>query len=208
MSLIMKQTAYITDMAMLLKDFFETYLPKERGVSGHTIRSYSTTFQSLYSFFKDCKSVYANKLSVNDLSIRSVNDYLNWLETEKGNKVQTRNSRLASIKAFCHYAQYKDFKNLAKWQEILSIKSKKADKPYMSFLTQEGMRALLSEVPTDTVQGRRHLAILAFMYDTSARANELISFFAHNLNLTRPYHVVLSGKGRKNELSPYMKNLY
>lgn len=51
----MKQTAYITDMAMLLKDFFETYLPKERGVSGHTIRSYSTTFQSLYSFFKDCK---------------------------------------------------------------------------------------------------------------------------------------------------------
>ena len=55
MSLIMKQTVYITDMAMLLKDFFETYLPKERGVSGHTIRSYSATFQSLYSFFKGSK---------------------------------------------------------------------------------------------------------------------------------------------------------
>lgn len=95
MSLIMKQTAYITDMAMLLKDFFETYLPKERGVSGHTIRSYSTTFQSLYSFFKDCKSVYANKLSVNDLSIRSVNDYLNWLETERAIRCRhaTRDSR-------------------------------------------------------------------------------------------------------------------
>lgn len=51
----MKQTVYITDMAMLLKDFFETYLPKERGVSGHTIRSYSATFQSLYSFFKGSK---------------------------------------------------------------------------------------------------------------------------------------------------------
>lgn len=203
----MKQIDNITDMAMLLKDFFETYLPKERGVSNHTIRSYSVTFQSLYAFFKDNKGIRANKLFVKDLSRRSINDYLNWLEMEKGNKVPTRNSRLASVKAFCHYAQYKDFKNLARWQDILSIKSKKADMPYMSFLTQEGMKTLLSEVPTDTIQGRRHLAILAFLYDTGARANELISFSAHNLNLTKPYHVILSGKGRKKRIVPIHEKL-
>ena len=203
----MKQIDNITDMAMLLKDFFETYLPKERGVSNHTIRSYSATFQSLYAFFKDNKGIRANKLFVKDLSRRSINDYLNWLEMEKGNKVPTRNSRLASVKAFCHYAQYKDFKNLARWQDILSIKSKKADMPYMSFLTQEGMKTLLSEVPTDTIQGRRHLAILAFLYDTGARANELISFSAHNLNLAKPYHVILSGKGRKKRIVPIHEKL-
>lgn len=203
----MKQIDNITDMAMLLKDFFETYLPKERGVSNHTIRSYSATFQSLYAFFKDNKGIRANKLFVKDLSRRSINDYLNWLEMEKGNKVPTRNSRLASVKAFCHYAQYKDFKNLARWQDILSIKSKKADMPYMSFLTQEGMKTLLSEVPTDTIQGRRHLAILAFLYDTGARANELISFSAHNLNLTKPYHIILSGKGRKKRIVPIHEKL-
>lgn len=203
----MKQIDNITDMAMLLKDFFETYLPKEKGVSNHTIRSYSATFQSLYAFFKDNKGIRANKLFVKDLSRRSINDYLNWLEMEKGNKVPTRNSRLASVKAFCHYAQYKDFKNLARWQDILSIKSKKADMPYMSFLTQEGMKTLLSEVPTDTIQGRRHLAILAFLYDTGARANELISFSAHNLNLTKPYHVILSGKGRKKRIVPIHEKL-
>lgn len=203
----MKQIDNITDMAMLLKDFFETYLPKERGVSNHTIRSYSATFQSLYAFFKDNKGIRANKLFVKDLSRRSINDYLNWLEMEKGNKVPTRNSRLASVKAFCHYAQYKDFKNLARWQDILSIKSKKADMPYMSFLTQEGMKTLLSEVPTDTIQGRRHLAILAFLYNTGARANELISFSAHNLNLTKPYHIILSGKGRKKRIVPIHEKL-
>lgn len=203
----MKQIDNITDMAMLLKDFFETYLPKERGVSNHTIRSYSATFQSLYAFFKENRGIRANKLFVKDLSRRSINDYLNWLEMEKGNKVPTRNSRLASVKAFCHYAQYKDFKNLARWQDILSIKSKKADMPYMSFLTQEGMKTLLSEVPTDTIQGRRHLAILAFLYDTGARANELISFSAHNLNLTKPYHIILSGKGRKKRIVPIHEKL-
>lgn len=203
----MKQKDNITDMAMLLKDFFETYLLKEREVSNYTIHSYSATFQSLYAFFKDNKGIRANKLFVKDLSRRSINDYLNWLEMEKGNKVSTRNSRLASVKAFCHYAQYKDFKNLARWQDILSIKSKKADMPYMSFLTQEGMKTLLSEVPTDTIQGRRHLAILAFLYDTGARANELISFSAHNLNLTKPYHVILSGKGRKKRIVPIHEKL-
>ena len=75
----------------------------------------------------------------------------------------------------------------------------------MSFLTQEGMKTLLSEVPTNTIQGRRHLAILAFLYDTGARANELISFSAHNLNLTKPYHVILSGKGRKKRIVPIWK---
>ncbi|EFZ37416.1 phage integrase SAM-like domain protein [Hoylesella oralis ATCC 33269] len=203
----MKQINNITDMALLLKDFFETYLPKERGVSSHTIRSYSATFQSLYAFFKDNKGIRANKLFVKDLSRRSINDYLNWLEMKKGNKVPARNSRLASVKAFCHYAQYKDFKNIARWQEILSIKSKKSDMPCISFLTQEGMKTLLSEVPTDTIQGRRHLAILAFLYDTGARANELISFSAHNLNLTKPYHVVLSGKGRKKRIVPIHEKL-
>ena len=104
----MKQTTDITDMAMRLKEFFETYLPKERGVSRHTVRSYSNTFQSLYMFFRDNKGIRANKLSINDLSRQSIKDYLNWLEAEKSNKVSTLNSRLASIKAFCHYAQYKD----------------------------------------------------------------------------------------------------
>ena len=203
----MKQKNNITDMAVMLKDFFEKYLPKERGVSSHTIRSYSATFQSLYAFYKSSKGIRANKLSIKDLSRNSINDYLNWLETEKGNKVPTRNSRLASIKAFCHYALYKDFKNLAKWQEILSIKSKKADIPCVSFLTHEGMKALLAEVPTDTVQGRRHLAILAFMYDTGARSNELVSFSACNLNMTRPYHIVLSGKGRKKRIVPIHEKL-
>ena len=203
----MKQIVNITDMAVLLKGFFEIYLPMERGVSNHTIRSYGATFQSLYTFFKDRQGIRADKLSIKDLSRQGINDYLDWLETEKGNKIQTRNSILASIKAFCHYAQYKDFKNLAKWQEILSIKSKKTEMPYMSFLTQEGMKTLFSEVPTDTLQGRRHLAILAFMYDTGARANELISFSAHNLNLTRPYHVILSGKGRKKRIVPIHEKL-
>lgn len=203
----MKQTIDITDLALLLKDFFETNLPKERGVSSHTIRSYSATFQSLYAFFKTSKGISANKLSVTDLSRQSINDYLDWLETEKGNKTPTRNSRLASVKAFCHYAQYKDFKNLTRWQEILSIKMKKTDTPSMLFLTQEGMKTLLAEIPAETTQGRRHLAILAFLYDTGARANELISFSAHNLNLTRPYHVVLFGKGRKKRIVPIHEKL-
>jgi len=45
------------------------------------------------------------------------------------------------------------------------------------------------------------------LYDTGARANELISFSAHNLNLTKPYHIILSGKGRKKRIVPIHEKL-
>jgi site-specific recombinase XerD len=203
----MKKTSNMTDLVALIDDFFEEYLPKERGVSKHTVRSYAMAFQSLYLFFKDVKGIRAHRLFVKDLTREQINEYLNWLETRCGNKAATRNSRLASIKAFCHYALYRDFKNMALWQSILSIKSKKTESPTMSFLTQEGMKALLGSIPVDTIQGRRHLAILSFMYDTGARASELISFSAHNLNLTKPYHIVLCGKGRKKRIVPIHEKL-
>lgn len=203
----MEKNNGITHLAVLLEDFFEAYLPKERGVSKHTVRSYATAFQYLYAFYKEVKSIHAHKLCAKDLTRQNIVDFLHWLETKHNNKTTTRNTRLASIKAFCHYAQYKDIRNLAIWQSILSIKSKKSEMPTMSFLTQEGMKTLLASVPTDSAQGRRHLAILSFMYDTAARASEIISFPAHNLNLTKPYHVILFGKGRKKRIVPIHEKL-
>lgn len=197
-----KQRTENNDLAQLVSEFFESYLPKERGVSKHTVRSYSNTFLNLYKFFKETKEIPAHKLTVTNLSRESIIDYLNWLEESENNTISTRNARLAGIKTFCQFAQYKDISQISRWQKILSLKSKRTDRPIVSFLTQEGMKTLLSAVPTDTVQGRRHLALLAFMYDTGARASEIINFAPISLNLTKPYHIVLFGKGRKKRIVP------
>lgn len=196
-----------TILSVHLKGFFQKFLPLERGTSKHTIRSYSNTFTKLYEFFLSVKHKQANKVDLKDIARENIIEFLDWLEYSGNNKVTTRNSRLASIRAFCHYMQYKDVTNINKWQEILTIKAKKTDQPVVSYLSQEGMTKLLAQIPTDTLQGRRHLAILAFLYDTGARAQELISFTPHNLHLTNPMHVVLTGKGRKKRIVPIHEKL-
>ena len=152
----------ITDLAKYLNRFFVEYLPLERGVSKHTIRSYSDTFTVWYEFFLSQKKIPANKVMLDHITRQNVLTFLNWLEKERNSSPTTRNSRLASLRAFCYFMQYQDVKNINKWQEVLTIKAKKTEQSTVSFLTQEGMSTLLAKKPTDTIQGRRHLSILAF----------------------------------------------
>jgi site-specific recombinase XerD len=197
----------ITDLAKYLNRFFVEYLPLERGVSKHTIRSYSNTFTLWYEFFLSQKKISAHKVMLKDITRQNVVTFLNWLETERNGSPPTRNSRLASLRAFCYFMQYQDVKNINKWQEVLTIKAKKTEQSTVSFLTQEGMSTLLAQIPTDTIQGRRHLAILAFLYDTGARAQELISFTPQNINFSKPMHVTLYGKGKKKRIVPIHEKL-
>lgn len=197
----------ITDLAKYLSRFFEEYLPLERGLSKHTIRSYSDTFTMWYAFFLCQKKLPANKIMLKHITRQNVVDFLNWLEGTRGSSSTTRNSRLASLRAFCYFMQYQDVRNIGKWQEVLTIKAKRTEQATVSFLTQEGMTTLLAQIPTDTIQGRRHLAILAFLYDTGARAQELISFTPQCLNFSKPMHVVLYGKGKKKRIVPIHEKL-
>lgn len=197
----------ITDLAKYLNRFFMEYLPLERGVSKHTIRSYSNTFTMWYTFFLSQKKIPAHKVVLKHITRENVVLFLNWLEKERSSSPTTRNSRLASLRAFCYFMQYQDVKNMNKWQEVLTIRAKKTEQATVSFLTQEGLSTLLAQIPTNTIQGRRHLAILAFLYDTGARAQELISFTPQNMSFSKPMYVILYGKGKKKRIVPIHEKL-
>lgn len=72
----------------------------------------------------------------------------------------------------------------------------------MSFLSVEGVRLLLKSIPTDNVSGRRDLALIALLYDSAARVNELINVRPCDLHLGQPAYIVLRGKGNKNRSVP------
>lgn len=102
----------------------------------------------------------------------------------------------------CYFLQYKDIQRLGKWQDILSIKSKRTAQSHFSHLSQEGVTTLLSVIRSDSFEEIRHLAIIAFLYDTGARAQELIDVTPKDLSFSNPAHVMLFGKGRKKRLVP------
>ena len=63
------------------------------------------------------------------------------------------------------------------------------------------LRAMPPNDPT-TLPGRRDAALLWFLYNTGARAQEVVDVHVGDIRFTPPLQVRLRGKGRKERLSP------
>lgn len=185
--------------------FFSYYLTAERGVSPHTLRSYSSTMTSYLDYLEKEKNIHTDKVTTAALCKNTVLDYLLWLEKSCGVSVSTRNQRLAAIHSLCRYLQHADVTHIDRWQEILSIKAKKTRPKPMSYLSVDGIKLLFEQIPTDTINGRRNLTMLALLYETGARVNELILLRPCDLHLDAPAYLVVRGKGNKNRSVPLQK---
>ena len=192
----------VTDFAKYLTNFFVEYLGGERGASPHTIRAYSGTFTLLLTYMGEYENIKADKLSLSHLTKKVVLSFLDWLQTDRQCVNATRNQRLAALHAFFKYMQYEDIQRMHQWQDILSIKVKRQKKNKVDYLTIEGIKFLLEQIPMDSKLGRRNLALIALLYDSGARVQELIDLTASSLNLNRPYSVTLFGKGSKRRIVP------
>ena len=194
-----------TDFSKHLTDFLSKYLPGERGMSVNTIHSYKATFILLIQFIEAEKKIPVTKLSLKDLTQDCVVEFLNWLQVTRQCSDSTRNVRLAAIHSFFRFLQYSVPENLNEWQRILSIRVKKAKKLSRTYLTLEGIKLLLTQPDLTTKKGRRDLALLALMYDSAARVQEIADLTPSSLRLTKPFTIKLVGKGNKARIVPLME---
>jgi site-specific recombinase XerD len=190
------------NFAKYLTSFFMEYLSGERGASSHTIRSYSNTFTLLLNYMDEIKHIKADRLTLDHITRKVVLDFLDWLQNNRKCGNATRNQRLAALHAFFKYVQYEDVQHLEQWQDILSIKIKKMEKKSVNYLTVDAIKLILEQIPTNTKLGRRDLALIAFLYDSGARVQELIDLTPASLNLNKPCYVTLFGKGCKKRIVP------
>lgn len=192
-----------TDFAKYLTRFFTEYLVGERGVSTHTIRSYSDTFTLVLTYMDKVRHIAADRLTLSHFYRETVLDFLDWLQKERKCANTTRNQRLAALHSFFKYMQYEDAKHLEQWQNILSIRVKRPEKrSSVNYLNVEGVKFLLEQIPVNTKEGRRNLALLALLYDSGARVNEIIDLSPSSLNLNKPCYITLLGKGNKKRIVP------
>lgn len=91
---------------------------------------------------------------------------------------------------------------MSQWQSVRSIRLKRAGKSSVSYLTIDGIKCLLEQIPAETRNGRRDLALLSLLYDSGARVQELVDLTPSSLRLYKPYIVELSGKGMKKRIVP------
>jgi integrase/recombinase XerD len=191
---------------VLVQDFFLRRLVEQRGASARTIESYRDAFELLFAFTVQHTGKQPSALSLTDLDTPLVLDFLDHLESERGNGARTRNARLAAIHSFMRYVSVRDPACLPIAQRVLAIPTKRFDRPVLGFLTREEVAAILDAPDRSTWSGHRDAVLLATAYNTGARVSEITGLCVRNVLLDRQSAVHLHGKGRKERVIPLWKS--
>ena len=193
------------DFPQLLSSFLLNELPIIHNQSKNTIASYRDAYVQLLKYIESEKGISSDKIRVTDLTVTAIEEFLKWLEVEKGNSISTRNQRLAAIRSLFHYIQKNAPEYMFQCHQIIGIPFKKTEKRVIGFLNEEKTRELLAAPSTDTARGLRDQALLCLLYDSGARVQELADIRIRDLRLDSPAQVQLTGKGRKTRSVPLME---
>ena len=82
---------------LLIRRFLEVHLPRRRGASVNTIRSYRTALAQFVDYMVDEAGVPATSLSLDDFTEEAISCFLDEVE-KRGCSVSTRNQRLAALR--------------------------------------------------------------------------------------------------------------
>jgi integrase/recombinase XerD len=191
---------------VLVQDFFLRRLVAQRGASARTVEAYRDAFELLFDYLEQRTGKPPSALCLVDLDAPLVLDFLDHLETQRGNTIRTRNARLAAIHSFMRYAAIRDPASLPITARVLAIPAKRFDRPVLGYLTREQVAAILAAPDRRTWSGRRDAVLLATAYNTGARVSELTGLQIRNVLLDPQAAVHLHGKGRKQRAIPLWKN--
>ena len=182
--------------------FFQIYLPQERGLSVHTIRSYRDTLKLLLQHLSEIKKCKIQSIGLSDLTAESVREFLNAIEKRRNNAISTRNQRLAVIKTFVTFLMTQDLAYANQFEKISLITMKRVPYKPVIYLTDSEVQALLDSVDQGTAQGVRDYAILLLLYNSGARVQELCDLKLKDIRMEKPFMVTLTGKGQKTRHVP------
>jgi site-specific recombinase XerD len=200
----------MTDHALLgswVRRFLLEHLVAERNLAANTQRSYRDTLRLVLPFAARSARKGIDRLRVEDLSAARVRAFLTELTEKRGCGEATRNQRLAAIRSLAHFVGLRSPEHVEWCAEIRSILFKKAPRPLVTYLEKAEMDALLAAPALGTAQGRRDHALLLFLYNTGARADEVAHVRVVDLDLGRmperdPSSVLIHGKGNKLRRCP------
>ena len=192
-----------TALARALFGFFQEYLPTQRGMSLHTIRSYRDAVLLFLRYTAQAKRQRLEALELNDFTVERVTRFLRHLETERHNGITTRNARLAGLHTFARFLISSSPERMATYQRVLGLPFKRgAPRLPIDYLELDEVEALLGNVDRTTPSGRRDYALFALMLNTGARVQEILNLKVRDVRFASPHQVRLLGKGNKVRCCP------
>ena len=191
-----------TAFPALLQAFFSDRLLRQRHASPHTIAAYRDTFRLLLRYAQNQLGKAPSDLCLEDLDASLIGHFLQHLESQRGNRVRSRNLRLAAIRSFFRYAAFEAPEYAGLIQRVLAMPSKRYERVQVAFLTQPEVDALLAAPDRQGWSGRRDYALLLLALQTGMRVSELLELHWDDIVLGPSSHLCCQGKGRKARCIP------
>ena len=195
----------MTKLASPLAAFLREHLPRDRGASRHTIESYATSFRLFAVFAADRHGIRPCALEIGHLDVDTILAFLDHIEAERGNSVGTRNTRLAAIKSFCRFLEFRYPDHLDMAARVHAIPQKKGDVPALEHLDRGEVDALLKAPDAATRSGTRDQAMLCLAYNAGLRVSELVGLGLDDVRMPQLDEVRVMGKGRRARVLPLWK---
>lgn len=184
-----------------IRRFLLEHIVAERNLARNTQSSYRDTMRLLIPFVAKHLKKTVDRLAVCDLSADWIRRFLTYLEEKRNCGIATRNQRLAAIHALARFVGERGPEHIDWCAQLRSIPFKKAEKELIPYLDKSEMDGLLAAPDRQTDQGRREYALLLFLYNSGARADEAAQLALSNLDLAAG-SVRILGKGNKVRQCP------
>ena len=190
-----------------VRRFLREYLVVERNLARNTQKSYRDALQQFLPFVARRAHRRIDRLRVEDLSPARVRAFLQDVEESRGCGINTRNQRLAAIRSLARFIGLHSPEHIHWYGQIQTIALKIAARKLISYMEKDELDELLRAPDCLTAQGRRDYAVLLFLYNTGARADEVAHVQIGDLDLgiassRDASSVVLRGKGNKLRRCP------
>ena len=194
----------MTPIAPLIEAFLNETLARQRGVSRHTSDSYALSFQLLFVFAAKKLKVSPSALTLEQLDAALISAFLEYLEDKRKNAPVTRNVRLAAIKSFFRFLEYRQPAALEHVRRVLAIPFKKTDRYLVPYLLRDELQAILDAPDPAKRDGIRDRAMLHLAVCAGLRVSELTGLKIEDIDLPSMSIRVL-GKGRRERTLPLWK---
>jgi site-specific recombinase XerD len=197
-----------TPIAPHITAFLRERLPLERRASQNTCDTYAYSFQLLFQFASSRLGVPPSGLQFEQVDAPLVMAFLEHLQNQRGNSGRTRNVRLAAIKSFMRYMEYRLPSALDQIRRVLASPMMRTDGRVVRYLTTEEQKALLNAPDPKTRAGTRDRALCHLAVAGGLRVYELLGLRMEDLTFRGKYvDVLIHGKGRKERILPLWKEV-
>lgn len=189
-----------------VRRFLLEYLVTECNLSRNTQHSYRDTLRLLIPFVAQQTQKQVDEIAVCDVSAEVVRLFLQYVEEDRKCSVSTRNQRLAAIHSLARFIGMRSPEHIVWCGQLRTIPPKRGPRSSITYLEKPEMDALLGAPDRSTEQGRRDYALILFLYNTGARADEAAQIRIADLTLARTPRdhslIQVHGKGQKLRRCP------